>query len=247
MLGARVTPSARKTRAAPPATPKLPPPVVSISETTAPATSALVLLSNTTPYGSTSTSACITVAPQPGIETVRRSFALTVSAPSPAVTAALRASRVGTLGSMWKMPLLMLVSVATKVSASPVSCDVIEIARVSRRSGSMLHCAASTATKNGWPALMTVARRVYAASLKRRIDGGTFGTARRTRLESVATGAARTPSMKKSCAALSIAPLAFAFSVTSRLRVNDWPATMLAAKPNATASTRLRSAGGVVV
>ena len=69
----------------------------------------------------------------------------------------------------------------------------------------------------------------------------------RTGFESTPTGCGCTPSMNNSRAVLVIGPAALRLTCTSRLRVNDWPGAMSAAKPKATASTWRRSAGGVRV
>ena len=95
-LGAGVSPSARKTFASAFGWPPLPPPVTSSRVTTAPATGALVLLSKTTPNGSTSKLASIWVAPQPVTDTVNWSFGLTLSRPSPRTSGERNASTVGT-------------------------------------------------------------------------------------------------------------------------------------------------------
>ena len=137
-LGAAVTPSAKNTRASPSGWPPLPAPVTSISVTTAPATGALVLLSNTTPNGSTIRLACSSAAPQPLTDTVSRSFGRTLRRPSPRASGVRSASVVGTRGSMWNSPLFRPVSVATNDSVSPASADDTVICCVSARSGSRL-------------------------------------------------------------------------------------------------------------
>ena len=120
-LGDGVTPSPANTVAPPPTWPPLPAPLTSINCTVAPATGALVLLLNTVPDGSIRRFALTAATPQPASVATTWSLGSTSRMPSPAATTWVAPFAVGTFGNTRKMPVLGAVSVAAKISVSPVN------------------------------------------------------------------------------------------------------------------------------
>src|SRR5437660_749860 len=160
----------------------------------------------------------------------------------PATTAFTLPSRVGTAGRMRNTPVLGPVSVAVKVSVSPVSCDFRMIVLVSGTEGSRLHAPAATWIHNGAPREVACIVLLNVLSKKYEMAGGGPLTVTSTSLETTEVSA---PLLKNTVAVLRIMPSAFAATVTLKLTFTLAPAVNVS-KTNATASTVARLAGAVL-
>ena len=94
------------------------------------------------------------------------------------------ASRVGTDGRMRKMPVFGPVSVAVKVSRSPVNCDFSVTGLVSDTAGSALQPAAFTCIHKGAPMEVALMVLLKVLSKKYEMPGGGPVTVTSTSLES---------------------------------------------------------------